>query len=211
VSRIFSAATAEFLEHYQRDVAVRWSPDDLAAQREFVNRHVAGRHWLDWSTPTAALHLVQASYAQTSVGTAEKFDALVLAGPVAEMIEPATLFSHAAAPLKGDGRLIGIIPCLRDNSPESRTFSELAAAALWPYSTAEELLEILRESGWRVDSAASSFVAVRRFNEAVLKDQLGFKGFNPIFEQLIAQGYDPMEVGWGELRFVAMLGQHATE
>jgi hypothetical protein len=201
----FPAAVAEFLEHYQRDVASRWSPDDLAAQREFVNTHVAGRHWLDWSTPAAVLQLVQASHAQTSLGTTEKFDALVLAGPVAEMIEPATLFSHAVAPLNPGGKLIGIVPGLRDNSPESRTFAELAAAALWPYYTAEELFELLRESGGQVDSATSGFVAVTRFNEAVLKDQLGFKGFNRIFEQLSAQGYDPMEVGWGELRFVAAI------
>src|SRR6185503_17177099 len=99
----------------------------------------------------------------------EKYDALVLAGPVVEMIEPATLFSHAAAPLNPDGKLIGIIPCLRDNSPESRSFAELAAADLWPYYTAEELFEMMRESGWQVDSAAGGFVAVRQFNEAVLK------------------------------------------
>ena len=200
---MFSATAAEFLQHYQRDVAIRWSPDDLAGQREFVNSCVADRHWLDWSTPTAALQLIQAGPAQTSLGTAEKFDALVLAGPVVELIEPATLLSHAAAPLNPDGKLIGIVPCLRDNSPESRTFADLAASALWPYSTAEELLEILRESDWQVDSAAIGFVAVRRFNEAVLKDQLGFKGFKRIFDQLMTQGYDPMEVGWGELRFVA--------
>jgi len=203
VPPIFSSAVAEFLEHYQRDVSVRWSPDDLAAQREFVNTHVAGRRWLDWSTPTAALQLVQASHAQTSLGTTERFEALVLAGPVVEMIEPATLFNHAVAPLNPGGKLIGIVPCLRDNSPESRTFAELAAAVLWPYYTAEELLEALRESGWQVDSVASNFVTVRGFNEAVLNDRFGFKGFNRIFEQLSAQGYDPMEVGWGELRFVA--------
>jgi len=200
---MFSATAAEFLEHYQRDVAIRWSPDDLAAQREFVNSCVAERHWLDWSTPTAALQLIQTNHAQTALGMTEKFDALVLAGPVVEMIEPATLFSRAAAPLNPGGRLIGIVPCLRDNSPESRTFSELAAYALWPYFTAEELFEILRESGWLVDSDASGFVAVRRFNEAALKDQLGFKGFKRIFDQLMTQGYDPMEVGWGELRFAA--------
>ena len=64
---------------------------------------------------------------------------------------------------------------------------------------------MLQESGWRVDSSSSSFTAIPRFNEAVLKSQLAFKGFNRIFAQLAAEGYDPMKVGWGELRFVGAL------
>jgi hypothetical protein len=205
VSPIFSTAGAEFLENYQSDVSVRWLPEDLAAQREFVNRHVGGLDWVDWSTPSAALHLVQAVQAQTSVGAPEKHGALVLAGPIVELVEPATLFRQVASALRAGGKLIGILSCLRDNSPESQQFVEHAAAMLWPYCTVEELLEILRESGWEADPAVSGFVAVPRFNEAVLKRQLGFKGFNGIFARLAAEGYDPMEVGWGELRFVATL------
>ena len=128
-----------------------------------------------------------------------------LAGPVVELLEPSALFPQAAAALVPGGKLIGVIPCLRDNSPESRGFTEIAAATLWPYYTAEELLEMLRETGGQLDSTASGFRAVPQFNEAVLGDRLGFKGFNRIFERLTAQGYDPMEVGWGELRFVASL------
>jgi len=202
---MFSTAGAEFVENYQRDTPVRWSAQDLAAQREFVNARLGAREWLDWSTPAAMLQLVQASHAQTSVGTAEKYDAVVLAGPAAELLEPAWLFGEAARPLRPGGRLIGIIPCLRDNSPESQTFAQLVTKSLWPCYTAEELLEMLREGGWEVASAASSFVAIPRFNEAVLESQMGFKGFNPLFARLISEGYDPMEVGWGELRFVATL------
>jgi hypothetical protein len=203
VTRIFSAAGTEFLEDYQRDVPLRWSPKDLAAQREFVGAQVAGGDWLDWSTPTAALHLVQPASGQTSAGGTEKYDAVVLAGPIVELLEPLALFDQARGPLGPCGRLIGIVPCLRDNSPESDQFIRHAKATLWPYYTAEELLEILRESGWQTDSQVSGFIPVPRFNSAVLNDQLGFKGFNRIFTRLSAEGYDPMEVGWGELRFVA--------
>src|SRR5439155_21367437 len=72
MSPMFSAAGAEFLENYQRDVSSRWSSADLAALQEFVNAEIAGRRWLDWSTPAAALQLVQAAQAQTAVGAAGK-------------------------------------------------------------------------------------------------------------------------------------------
>ena len=198
-----SPAAAEFLENYERDARVRWSPEDLSAQQAFVNAQLVGRHWLDLSTPEAALQLLQASQEHSSVGGAEEFNAAVLAGPAVELMEPRTLFSQIALKLRRNGRLVGIVPCLRDNSPESRLFAELAEASYWPYYTAEELLEILRDTGWQVDSAASGFTPIRRFNEAAFKDQLGFKGFNRVFTRLAAEGYEPMEVGWGELRLVA--------
>ena len=200
---IFSAPGAEFLENYRRDAPVRWSPDDLAAQRVFVGAQVAGDDWLDWSTPAAALQLVQAGAGQTSAGIAEKFGAVVLAGPMVELLEPVTLFNQSRGPLGPGGRLVGIIPCLRDNSPESDQFMQHSRATLWPYYTAEELLEMLRETAWQIESQRSGFVAIPRFNLAVLNDQLGFKRFNFVFTRLSAEGYDPMEVGWGELRFVA--------
>jgi hypothetical protein len=203
VTSLFSAAGAEFLENYQRDVPLRWSPKDLAAQREFVGAKVAGGDWLDWSTPAAALHLVQPASGQTSAGGAKKCGAVVLAGPIVELVEPLALLGQARGPLGPDGRLVGIVPCLRDNSPESDQFIRHAKAMLWPYYTAEELLEILRESAWQTDSRVSGFIPIPRFNLAVLNDQLGFKGFNRIFTRLSGEGYDPMEVGWGELRFVA--------
>jgi len=182
MSPTFSAAGAEFLQHYARDAQIRWSLEDLAAQREFVNTRLAGCQWLDCSTASAALQLVQAVHAQTSLGTHEKYDALVLAGPIVELI-----------------------PCLRDNSPESEHFMRHAAAMLWPYYTAEELVEMLGENGLREDSRASGFTAIPQFNDAVLEGRLGFTGFAKIFKQLAAEGYDPREVGWGELRFVARL------
>ena len=203
---IFSAAGAEFLENYQRDAPVRWSPDDLAAQQQFVNAQVAGYDWLDWSTPDAALQLFQAVAGQTSAVIAEKSDAVVLAGPIVELLEPPALFSQARGPLGPGGRLVGIIPCLRDNSPESDQFMQHSRATLWPYYTAEELLEMLRETDWQIESRVSGFIPIPRFNLAVLDDQLGFKGFNRVFTRLSAEGYDPMEVGWGELRFVAHWG-----
>lgn len=205
MSSILPEAAAEFLENYQRDVPFRWSSGDLAAQREFVNAQVADRDWLDWSTPLAALPLFQAGNTQTAPGTLQQYDALVLAGPVVELVEPAALLRRATAPLRPGGRLVSIIPCLRDNSPESQQFMQHAAAMLWPYHTAEELLEMLREPGWQIESPARGFVPIRQFNQAVLKDQLGFKGFNRIFARLAAEGYDPAEVGWGELRLVAAL------
>src|SRR5437016_9721893 len=71
MSPIFSAAVGEFLDHYQRDVPVRWSPKDVAAQQEFVNGHVIGCRWLDWSTASVALQLVQDGHAQTPFGAPE--------------------------------------------------------------------------------------------------------------------------------------------
>jgi len=200
---IFSVAGAEFLENYQRDVPVRWSLDDLAAQQEFVGAQVAGRDWLDWSAPAAALQLFQAATGQTSAGIAAKSEAVVLAGPIVELLEPLALLSQARGPLGPGGRLVGIIPCLRDNSPESDLFMQHARTTLWPYYTAEELQEMLRETTWQIESQVSGFIPIPRFNLAVLNDQLGFKGFNRVFNRLSAEGYDPMEVGWGELRFVA--------
>jgi len=203
---MFSAAGAEFLENYQRDTPVRWSPDDLAAQRDFVRARVAGRDWLDWSTPSAALQLAAATAGQVRAGPAEESEAVVLAGPIVELLEPLALFSLARGPLGPGGKLVGILPCLRDNSPESDQFMQHARAMLWPYYTAEELVEMLRESAWQIQSPASGFASVPRFNLAVLGDQLSFKGFNRVFARLSAEGYDPMEVGWGELRFVADWG-----
>ncbi|HYT60661.1 MAG TPA: hypothetical protein VEL06_10855, partial [Haliangiales bacterium] len=128
MSPILPEAAAEFLENYQRDALARWSAEDLAAQREFVNAQVSGSAWLDWSTPSAALQLVQAGNTQTVPGTAQQYDALVLAGPVVELVEPATLFRQATGPLRPGGRFVSIIPCLRDNSPESQQFMQHAAA-----------------------------------------------------------------------------------
>ena len=204
ISASFSPRS-EFLAHYRHDAEVRWSETDRKEQRDFVNEHIAGSSWLDWSTEGAAMELIQASLTNIGVSGTGRYDALVLVGPVTELIEPPILFQQAVAPLKSPGRLIGIIPCLRDNSPESQLFAELAATALWPYYTAEELIEMLAEAGWQVQHESNQFVSIRRFTEAVLKDQLSFKGFRRIFDQVEAQGYDPSEVGWGELRFVAKM------
>jgi hypothetical protein len=205
VSYPFSDQAIEFLENYPRDVPRRWSAADLEAQQEFVNGQLAGSNRLDWSTPSAALDLVQAVGIGTPPGVTGAFEAVLLAGPVTELLPAEALLGHASKAVRSGGKLAGIIPCLRDNSPESQEFMNIAAAGLWPYFTAEDLLEMFRETGWRVEHSASGFVPIRRFNEAVLRGELGFTGFGRLFGQLNAQGYDPMEVGWGELRVVATL------
>jgi hypothetical protein len=200
-----AAAAAEFLAHYPSDAQLRWSADDHAAQQDFVSRHVSGHRWLDWSTADSALALLQADLTQTPLGAVGKWPALVLAGPAAELVKLPSLLERAAAALTDDGVLIGIIPCLRDNSPESQRFVETATVCFWPYPTAEELLEALGDRGWRCDPDASRFVPIPQFNRAVLDDKLGFKGFRRTFTRLEQDGYDPIEVGWGELRFVAKI------
>jgi hypothetical protein len=132
-------------------------------------------------------------------------EAVLLAGPLVEIVEPLSLFEQAASHLKAGGQIIGVIPCLRDNSPESQLFMDHARAALWPYYPAEELLEMLREAQCRVLAKTTRFVPIPTFKHAVLGDSLHFKGFRSIFDALEQDGYDPMEVGWGELRFIAAL------
>jgi len=193
----------EFLSHYSRDLQLRWSHAELADQRRFVQEQIMGRRWLDWSTESAALELLQARLLGTPPNLSASNEIIVLAGPVAELIEPDWLFATAAARLRPMGKLVGLIPCLRDNSPESRCFAEFAAAHFRAYSTAEELIEMLREGGFDTEHGTASFIANGSFIEAVRRDQLSFRGFRRIFDQLGSEGYDPSEVGWGELRFSA--------
>jgi len=196
-------AVGDFLRWYTHDALVRWSAEDLAAQQRFVNEQMAGMHWLDWSSASAALQLWQAEHLAMSVAAPAECEALLLAGPIVEMVALEPLLRHASAFLKPHGRLVGIIPCLRDNSPESQLFSEIAASMLWPYLTAEELIEICRELGCEPNSALTHFIRIPQFNEMVLKDKLAFNGFAEVFRELERQGYNPMEVGWGELRLAA--------
>ncbi len=197
--------------HYRNDFALRWSPEDLAAQQEFVIRHVENKVWLDWSDDAAVLSLIQADLVDTTVsGSAGEHEAILVAGPITELIRPATLFQHAAKHLRQGGTLIGIIPCLRDNSPESRLFAERTAQEFWSYHTAEELLELLHENGFEPIQEETVFIPITQFKDVVLKDQLGFKGFRHVFTQIEAEGYDPVEIGWGELRFVAQISTTET-
>ncbi len=202
MSVTFSAVRAEFLQHYQRDLTCRWTSEDVAAQAAFASRHLGEGLWLDWSSPAAALELWQAGLGLTPLNTGPQ-ETILLAGPMAELLPSENVFRLATAHLKAGGKLIGIVPCLRDNSPESEFFARLAAEELWPYFTAEEIRELLCEAGLEPAADATGFVPIRRFNEAVLKDELGFKGFRRLFDKVEAQGYDPMEIGWGELRLVA--------
>lgn len=197
------SAAADFLHCYGRDVSLRWSAEDLAGREAFIRRHVEGRPWIDWSTEHTALELVQAGLSVPTTHLVGEQSAIVLAGPVVELLPPLPLFQHAKMNLKTGGHLIGVIPCLRDNSPENQQFIELAHAQLWPYQTAEDLMAIAEEAGFEVDRQATQFVPVERFKQAVTQDELHFKGFNPLFKDLEKQGYDPMKLGWGELRLFA--------
>jgi hypothetical protein len=201
---IFSPLITKFLEAYSLDVSIRWSANDLKAQEKFINAEVENTEWLDWSSQEAALQLVQAEILKTSLGETGEFDRIVVAGPVVELLDLPILLNRAARYLKRGGRIAAVIPCLRDNSPENAEFTAIAAKRLWPYATSEELLESTREAG--LDPLAESkFVPVRRFIEAALGDQLRFTPFRDLFLELQSQGYDPMEVGWGELRLLAQL------
>jgi hypothetical protein len=202
---VLPTAGIEFLEHYRHDARYRWSAEDLAAQQEFVNSQLAGKDWLDGSTEAAAFQLWQADAISASPGLAGEHDAILWAGPLVELFDLAILLECAAKILKPGGQVIGIVPCLRDNSPESQLFAQFAAETFRPYPTAEELREVIQESGFNLPPDAGQFVTISALNEAVLKDQLAFKGFQQIFRRLLSQGYDPIEVGWGELRFVATL------
>jgi len=193
----------EFLQHYAHDVRLRWTIESLEAQQAFVTSGIAGLDWLDWSSETAALQILQAHLASTELGFTRHYEAILMAGPLVELMEPPVLLQHTLRHLETKGRVIGIIPCLRDNSPESSLFCEVANEILWPYFTAEELLEMITETGLTPNRERTQFVPIPEFNRAVLKDALGFKGFRRIFHRIEEQGYDPIEVGWGELRFEA--------
>jgi hypothetical protein len=201
---IMTQSSVDFLEHYQRDVPIRWSADDLAAQRQFVNGALPAGDWLDWSTPQVSLHLLQSELLSTPMGVSGEYSAVVLAGPAVELLQLENLLRSACRCLTTAGRIIGIVPCLRDNSPESAEFMRISEEVLWPYSTADEIQESLRETGLAVLSEASRFVPVPTFVDAALHDRMHFKGFRDICRKIQALGYDAGEVGWGEFRFIAV-------
>lgn len=204
--KTLSEHAGDFFTQCQTDAPRRWSTADFAAQQQFVNEGVAGNEWADWSTPMAAMQLIQSSLLGVPLEETGRHEAIVIAGPVVELLPAADVFGMAAGRLKPAGRLVGVIPCLRDNSPESQMFMDLAADRLWPYCVAEELTERLGEAGFQQDGeSGSGFAAVPQFVHAVLKDELAFKGFRGIFDEMEKQGYDPIEIGWGELRFSAAL------
>lgn len=199
------AHATELLQHYAHDLRLRWTREDLDSQQTFVSNRIAASDWLDWSTESAALQILQAHFASTEIGFTRPRGALVITSPLVELIELTVVLQHAVQHIRSGGRLIGIIPCLRDNSPESALFCEVASEILWPYFTAEELLEMIAETDLTPNREYTQFVPIPEFNRAVLKDALGFKGFRRIFHRVEEQGYDPIEVGWGELRFEATL------
>lgn len=64
---------------------------------------------------------------------------------------------------------------------------------------------MLRDAGFATDGTLTRFVPIDAFKEAVAADRLGFKGFHGLFQRMKSEGYDPFEVGWGELRVAGKL------
>lgn len=199
---ISSELAAEFVENYGPDAKVRWSQEEVEAQARFVREQTGGRHFVDWTTGEAGLQLMQSMWFGTAPGGTSGVSGVLAAGPLVELVEPASVFGMAGQTLQEGGKLVAIIPCLRDNSPESAEFMSLARAEMWPYYTVEELIEFLREAEFEIVQA--SFVSLPHFIDAVLHDRLQFKGFNRVLGKLQAQGYDPAEIGWGEVRLVSV-------
>ncbi len=197
-----------FLASYAQDARRRWTREDRAEQQAFVHHRLCGRRWADWSTETAALALLQPGLVPAALAQGHEPDVVLLAGPLVELIDPLELFRAAADHLAPGGVLVGIVPCLRDNSPESDLFARLTAEAFWPYFVAEELLELLREAGF-TPNPDCKFVPIPQFQHAALRRELAFPGFGEVLGRLQAEGYDAHEVGWGELRLAASLDPSA--
>lgn len=203
--QMFSPAIAEFLQSYAHDQPLRWSAADLSAQAQFVEKTLNGTKWSDWSDPAVALPLLQAMMLDTPTSMEHDQDAILLAGPLSEIVPAETLVPLAQSHLSPAGKLVGIIPCLRDNSPESQHFMDLAAEKLWPYHTAEIWLELLQDTGLDASDIQSDFVARPQFATAALQDQLHFKPFAELFRAVESAGYGAHEIGWGELHFIAQM------
>ena len=201
--QMFSPFTAEFLQSYAHDQSFRWSEEDLAAQGRFAESAVAGLSWSDWSSPALALPLLQAAMLATPTILEHDQDAILLAGPLTELMPAETLIPLAQTHLNPSGRVVGIIPCLRDNSPESQRFMDLAAEKLWPYHTAEIWLELLQDVGFEAAGIQGEFIARPQFARSALAGKLQFTPFAELFRAVEAAGYGAHEVGWGELYLIA--------
>lgn len=205
--QIFSPAIVEFLQAYAHDQAFRWSEEELAAQGKFAEAALAGVSWSDWSDPALALPLMQAAMLGTPTALEHAYDGILLAGPLTEIMPAEILIPLAQTHLNPSGRLVGIIPCLRDNSPESQLFMDLAAEKLWPYHTAEIWLEVLQDAGFEAAGIQGEFIAQPQFIASVLTGKLQFAPFAELLRGVEKAGYGANEIGWGELRFVAKAGE----
>lgn len=203
VMMMFSPAVAEFLQYYAHDQPFRWSAEDLAAQAQFVTQTTAGLSGSDWSDPALAMPLLQAAMLGTPTAIEHGYDAILLAGPLTEILPAETLLDLALGHLNPAGTIVAVLPCLRDNSPESQQFMDVAQAKLWPYRTAEEWLELFKEVGFDATQIKAEFVPIPQFVSSALTDKLRFTPFKEVFTAVEAAGYGAHEVGWGELRLVA--------
>lgn len=203
VMLMFTPAIAEFFQHYAHDQAFRWTEEELAAQGRFAESALAGNSWSDWSEPILALSILQAAMLNSPTSLEHDQDAILLAGPLSEVMPAETLIPLTQSHLNPAGRLVGIIPCLRDNSPECQHFMDLAAERLWPYHTAEVWLELLQDTGFAATGIRAEFIPRPQFAASALADKLHFTPFAKLFREVEAAGYGAHEVGWGELFFVA--------
>ncbi len=197
---------AELLATYPVDDPLRW-PDAMQAERgRFVDAVVSNLSALDLSDPPVAFEIAQTALTGSNPAFSERFPALIMAGPLVDLIDPAALLSLVAPFLTPTAIVAGLIPCLRDNSPESAAFAEACAAAQWNCPTAEELLESLIECGLEVQPGW------RFIPSPVFRSESGLRKvcFGPHLRAIKAvesAGYDPGEIGWGELRFSGCLNQ----
>ena len=195
----------EYLVSYNRDLPQRWTAQDLQAQSEFVGQALGQRPYLDLSKEEAVLHLWQNKVFSTGVGFGEQFQAAVLASPVTEVMDPQWVLSFAVQQLTLGGQIAAIIPCLRDNSPPNQAFAKLAEDYLWPIFTVDELLEMTAELGLTAHLPPTGFYPVEKFKQSLGEKSFIFSAFNKVADALISQGFDPMALGWGELRLSASI------
>ena len=84
--------------------------------------------------------------------------------------------------------------------------SEACAAAQWNCPTAEELLESLVECGLEVQPGWKFVPSPVLKSEAALR-KIRFGPHLQAIQTVESAGYDPAEIGWGELRFAGSLNQ----
>lgn len=200
---MFTPAIAEFLEHYSHDQPLRWTEEELAAQAQFAESALSGVAWSDWSDPSIALPILQSAMLDTPSSLEHELDGILISGPLSEVMPAEMLLPLAQEHLSSTGKLVGVIPCLRDNSPESQLFMDIAAEKLWPYHTAEVWLEVLQDVGFVATGIKAEFIARPQFAVSALAAKLHFTPFTELFRAVEAAGYGAHEVGWGELYFVA--------
>jgi hypothetical protein len=193
-----AALISDYLLHYNTDLKSRWSEEALRFQANFVTSRLPKNGIWDWSAPAITLQLLQARLLSEKTAPPPGTSLILAAGPLMELLSPSAIVEEAARSLKQNGRLIAIIPCLRDNSPENEFFAMHASENLWPYYTAEYWQETMQEGGFMTIDPPQ-FKENREFSMAQIEGRMNFRGFMPLIEKLQNEGYDPIEIAWGDL------------